>query len=147
MNLKKKLNSASKLTKTRNRALKVAFGNADHQGLILTLFPRKQKVTGPHIFDYRLIFDVDSDGLVQIPKFRLLRFHRNKVWIGPKCANLRLKSGLLGWYFYQKSTLKDIIFMICLMAINKICNVYFMQQLCSIIHATLFWYDKVKSVI
>ena len=41
------------------------------------------KVTGPHIFSFWLIFDVDSDDLVQISKFKLFRIHRNKVWIGP----------------------------------------------------------------
>ena len=41
------------------------------------------KVTGPHDFDFWLIFDVDSDGQVQIPKFKLFRFYRNKVWNGP----------------------------------------------------------------
>ena len=30
-----------------------------------------------------VIFDVDSDGLVQIRKFKLLKFHRNPVRIGP----------------------------------------------------------------
>ena len=41
------------------------------------------KVTGPHIFGFWLIFDVVSNGLVQIPKLKLFRFHRNKVWIAP----------------------------------------------------------------
>ena len=41
------------------------------------------KVTGPHIFSFWLIFDVDSDDLVQISKFNFFRIHRNKVWIGP----------------------------------------------------------------
>ena len=41
------------------------------------------KVTGPHILGFWIVLDVDFDGLVRIPKFKLLRFFRNKVWIGP----------------------------------------------------------------
>ena len=41
------------------------------------------KVTRPHIFSFGLIFDVDSDDLVQISKFKLFRIHRNKFWIQP----------------------------------------------------------------
>ena len=35
-----------------------------------------------HFLISRLIFDGDSDVVVQIPKFKLLRFPRNNVWIG-----------------------------------------------------------------
>ena len=42
-------------------------------------FEKLLKVTGPHNFDIWLIFDVDSDGLVEIPKFKLFKFYRNKV--------------------------------------------------------------------
>ena len=51
------------------------------------------KVTGPHIFSFWLIFDVDSDDLVQISKFKLFRIHRNKVWIGP----IRTQNPYLSW--------------------------------------------------
>ena len=49
------------------------------------------KVTGPHIFGFRHIFDVDSDGPVQISKLKLLRFNRNKVWIGPIFTKVQMK--------------------------------------------------------
>ena len=60
----------------RNIALK-------YRNFKFKIFEHFLKVTGSHIFDSWLIFDVDSDGQVQISKFKLFRFHRNKVWIGP----------------------------------------------------------------
>ena len=34
-------------------------------------------------FSFLLIFDVDSDGAIEIPIFKLFRIPRNKVWIEP----------------------------------------------------------------
>ena len=48
-----------------------------------------------YIFSFLLThFNVDSDGTVQIAKFKLFRFFRNKVWIEPIIAGNEGTRGL-----------------------------------------------------
>ena len=59
------------LSYLRDYALKFQFRKID--------FPENPLVTRPKFFDFLLIFYCECDGIVEIPKFKLFRIHRNKV--------------------------------------------------------------------
>ena len=51
-------------------------------------FSRNSSIRWPQFSDFWLIFYSESDDMVKIPKSKLFRIHKNKVWNQPKWTYL-----------------------------------------------------------